>query len=586
MIAATYSRKSTSQEKGSSGDSLSIERQRELARAFAASRGWKVVADFADDAISGADFLNRDGLARMLAAAQQTPRPFDVLVCMDESRIGRDQYRTGYVLQQLHDAGVAVWFYQEQRQAKLDDATGKFLESVRGFASEMERERAKARTREALRKNAQDGHVPSGRVFGYRNVRDGAHAKRVIHEPEAHVVRRIFDLIAQGWGLHRIVRILNNEAVPAPNRNGWAATSIRAMLNRPIYRGRVVYGQTRRVDRGGRQRKVELPKEDWIIREAPELRIVPKELWHAAHARLNKTREVYDGLRTRTGTLRGRPESGLVSKHLLAGFLRCGQCDGTLFVQPSRGQGPNGKMVLYFRCTTHWKWGNARCTNRFGVPYVDVTEQIVGRIRTVFLSEESLTFHLEEKQAERQQAPQERQAQLAALRADVKRLDGELARLSEAIAVGGELRSLVAALEGKQRQRDEVAAKVEHLERQAQDDGPFDEVAWLAERRAILADTVALLSEFPVHGRMALRYLLEGPIALTPVLDAAGKITAWDFAGKGHLDPEVFSGRLASGVRKANTTAYQPVRRAAPARSWSRAPSTIRARAARSRSWR
>ncbi len=33
------------------------------------------------------------GLARMLAAAQQTPRPLDVIVCMDESRIGRDALR-------------------------------------------------------------------------------------------------------------------------------------------------------------------------------------------------------------------------------------------------------------------------------------------------------------------------------------------------------------------------------------------------------------------------------------------------------------------------------------------------------------
>jgi site-specific DNA recombinase len=355
LRAATYCRKSTSQEKGASGDSLSIERQRELARAFAAARGWDVVADFSDDAISGADFVNRDGLARMLAAAQQTPRPFDVIVTMDESRIGRDQWRTGYVLQQIVDAGIELWYYQDARQAQLDSATGKFMESVRGFGAELEREKARARTREALRKNARDGHVPSGRAYGYRNIRGEVHSRRVIHEAEAQVVRRIFQLTADGYGLHRIVRLLNDEQVPAPNRDGWAATSIRAMLSRPLYRGQVVYGMTRWIDRGGRKRKVAVPEAEWITRDEPELRVVSEELWKAAHARLDKTRAVYDGLRTRTGTLRGRPESGLVSKHLLGGFLRCGVCGGTLFVQPSRGQGPRGKSVLFYRCTTHWK---------------------------------------------------------------------------------------------------------------------------------------------------------------------------------------------------------------------------------------
>ena len=72
--AATYSRKSTTSEKGVSGDSLSIERQRELARAFAGARGWDLVADFADDALSGADFLNLEGLARMLARPRSLRR--------------------------------------------------------------------------------------------------------------------------------------------------------------------------------------------------------------------------------------------------------------------------------------------------------------------------------------------------------------------------------------------------------------------------------------------------------------------------------------------------------------------------------
>ncbi len=69
LRASTYSRKST--EQSVTEDARSSTRQRELARAFAEARGWEVVAEFTDEAVSGTDFSEkRDGLARMLAAAQ------------------------------------------------------------------------------------------------------------------------------------------------------------------------------------------------------------------------------------------------------------------------------------------------------------------------------------------------------------------------------------------------------------------------------------------------------------------------------------------------------------------------------------
>jgi DNA invertase Pin-like site-specific DNA recombinase len=93
MSAAVYARKSTEQSVGT--DAKSVTRQVELGRAFAEQRGWTVVEEYIDDAISGADFSSRrDGLARMLEAAQRRPRSFDVVITMDESRLGRDQYRT------------------------------------------------------------------------------------------------------------------------------------------------------------------------------------------------------------------------------------------------------------------------------------------------------------------------------------------------------------------------------------------------------------------------------------------------------------------------------------------------------------
>jgi site-specific DNA recombinase len=81
-----------------------------------------------------------------------------------------------------------------------------------------------------MQRKARAGHVTGGRVFGYDNLEirgaDGqrSHVERHINEAEAAVVRRIFELCADGVGLTRITKLLNVEHVPAP-RGAAGATS-------------------------------------------------------------------------------------------------------------------------------------------------------------------------------------------------------------------------------------------------------------------------------------------------------------------------------------------------------------------------
>src|ERR687897_330132 len=109
MIAAIYARKSTEQN-GVSDEEKSVTRQIEHAKAYAIKKGWNVSDEyvFVDDGISGAEFLKRPGLLRLMNALK--PRPaFQVLVMSEESRLGREVIETAYALKQLLQAGVQVW---------------------------------------------------------------------------------------------------------------------------------------------------------------------------------------------------------------------------------------------------------------------------------------------------------------------------------------------------------------------------------------------------------------------------------------------------------------------------------------------
>lgn len=169
MIAAIYARKSTEQT-GVSDEEKSVSRQVEHAKAYAGKKGWTVPDEliFVDDGISGAEFVKRPGFIRLMNALKPKPS-FQFLIMSEESRLGREAIETGYVLKQIIDAGVRLFFYLEDRERTLDSAMDKVMLSLTNFASEMERERAKQRTADAMFRKARNGHVAGGATYGYSN---------------------------------------------------------------------------------------------------------------------------------------------------------------------------------------------------------------------------------------------------------------------------------------------------------------------------------------------------------------------------------------------------------------------------------
>lgn len=226
------------------------------------------------------------------------PKPkFHVLVMSEESRLGRESIETAYALKQLVTANVRVFFYLEDRERTLDSPTDKIMLSLTAYADELEREKARQRTYDAMLRKARAGHVTGGRVFGYDNVRtESGHVERVINDGEAAIVRRIFDMCAKGHGRISIAKRLNAEHAPCPRAqqsrvHAWAPSSVREVLNRELYRGVIVWNRTRKRDTWGKVKQAERPESDWLRVPAPKLRIVPETLWMSAHARLSEARD-------------------------------------------------------------------------------------------------------------------------------------------------------------------------------------------------------------------------------------------------------------------------------------------------------
>jgi DNA invertase Pin-like site-specific DNA recombinase len=329
MIAAIYARKSTDQN-GVGEEEKSVARQIEHAKAYAVRKGWTIddAHVYSDDGISGAEFKKRPGFLKLLNALSPRP-PFQVLVMSEESRLGREAIETGYVLKQIMDAGVRVFFYLEDRERTLDTAMDKVVLSLTNFASEMEREKARQRTYDAMVRKAKALHVTGGKVYGYDNVdvpspEDNGSRLRVvrqINEEQAAIVRRVFELYASGVGMVKIAHRLNQEGVKPPRGRGWAPSGIREMLHRELYRGVVVWNRSQKIVRAGTKKQRKRDESEWIRIEAPELRIVSDDLWQRVKATLDSRAATFP--RGADRKLMGRPRYKDESSYLLVGFAKC-----------------------------------------------------------------------------------------------------------------------------------------------------------------------------------------------------------------------------------------------------------------------
>ena len=117
---------------------------------------------------------------------------------------------------------------------------------------------------------------------------------RAVNPRQAEIVLRIYRAYADGEAPRSIARGLNRESIPGPAGGSWAhplsignASRGTGILNSELYVGKLVWNRLKYVkhpNTGKRQSRLN-PPAMWIVKDVPELRIVPQELWEAVKAR-------------------------------------------------------------------------------------------------------------------------------------------------------------------------------------------------------------------------------------------------------------------------------------------------------------
>lgn len=338
-----------SSEDAHAGESLSIGNQRSLLRDFVSSHrefdGCSIL-EFCDDGYSGAGF-SRPGIQKLLSLAGKT---VGCIIVKDFSRFGRNLIEVGDYLDRVFPfLGVRFISVNDGYDSRQAQGSSVSLDvSIKALVHEMYCRDLSEKIRCVQQAKMRDGEYLCAIAFyGYRRS-ETVKNRLEIDGPAAGVVRRIFQMAADGTALSGIARELNRDGVPSPlmyrrlnhtdgmrgwNVAGdtayWTRENVRRIVTDERYTGRLVSRRRTKCD-VATTRTEPVPKGEWIVAENAHEAVIPEALFHQAQAVLRPAK---------SGAGR-KPNRKPYQK--FRGMVKCACCGRTLL----RGGGRNP----YFYC--------------------------------------------------------------------------------------------------------------------------------------------------------------------------------------------------------------------------------------------
>lgn len=341
MKIAAYCRVST--EKEAQIDSL--EKQIEFFNEFTKKNGYELYKLYADEGISGKQIKHRKQFQQMMIDAKA--KKFDKVVVKDVSRFARNTVDLLQSVRELKSYGVQVDFLNN---GEVMEGGSEFILTILGAMAQQESANMSKRVKFGKDITAKKGRVPN-LVFGYDKIPDERYTLK-INEEEAKIVKEIFESYVYKWiGTTKIAWNLNDRGIRTKKtKSKWVQTSIVRMLKNPIYTGRVTNKKSEVTDFITGTRK-ELPEEEWIVVEKPEMRIISDELFNRAQELLEQ--------RSNEFKLNNKREK---TEYVFSTLIYCKHC-GYSFRRIKRKYTADGPEYIRWVCSGRNSMGVNHCPN-------------------------------------------------------------------------------------------------------------------------------------------------------------------------------------------------------------------------------
>ena len=364
--AALYCR--LSRDDNMDSESNSIQNQRKILQKAAKDKGYTDTVFFVDDGSTGTT-MKRPGFQKMLTAIEAGY--ISAVFVKDLSRLGRNYIEVGKLTEEffpLHDIRLVAVSDGVDSDEGEDDFTP--------FKNIMNEYYAKdiSKKRRIVNKMKGNAGVPlSPPPYGY--IKNPDDPRFWVVEPEAaEVVRRIYRMALEGYGLAEIAARLAADGVVNPtyywrsrgtSRGGskstveptrWGHTTVKKILTLQEYCGDVInfksYSKSYKM-----KKRIENPEENRAIFLNVHEAIIDRQTWE-------KVQALQKGTRRKKPTVTQEPS-------VFSGLLKCPECGGNLNFHFNQ----NNHDIKFFSCQNH-NSGYRKCSKTHYIR-LDFLEQVV-----------------------------------------------------------------------------------------------------------------------------------------------------------------------------------------------------------------
>jgi DNA invertase Pin-like site-specific DNA recombinase len=191
---------------------------------------WELVDIYADEGLTGTKTEKREELKRLISDCRKGK--IDRLFVKTVARFARNTYDCLQTARLLKSYGVTIYFEeQELDTAEMNDEM--FL-AMNGMQAQEESVTISNNMRWSYKERMEKGELFGAAAYGYQLKERTLE----VYEPEAVIVRRIFDMYLSGMGKRAIAEALNAEGVPRRYKwDKWYTETVSYILKNERYIG-------------------------------------------------------------------------------------------------------------------------------------------------------------------------------------------------------------------------------------------------------------------------------------------------------------------------------------------------------------
>ena len=337
----------------------SLTNQKQILVDYCNTQGYAIVGESFDDNVSGMHF-DRDGIEKIYEEVEK--KSIDAVVVKDLSRLGRHKTQTAIFIDYLRQHDIRVLSVTENIDTSNED--DELIVGFKGIFNDMYCRDISKKIRAGYKQKQKSGIVIIPPMGYFKDKNTG---EVVIVEEQAAIVRRIFSLYLDGYGLKAIANILNAEGIKSQgyyqkqtlgkklgynkpeiaHRYLWENTCVKRVLQNEFYTGTLVCHKSY-TNKINHVRK-ELPPEEHFRHENFVPAIISREIWEQAQFLLSEK------MRTNVRASSGKP------CHRYTGLIKCGDCGSSFTCQTRRWKDQPERYE--YVCNGYHRYGKDNCTS-------------------------------------------------------------------------------------------------------------------------------------------------------------------------------------------------------------------------------